>query len=246
MIRSHRTQTNEAVRCATLLPALAQICSPLALIEVGAAAGLTLLPDVYSYDHAGPPRSRHRPRGADAAVHSDRSGPPARPDPDGCLARWIDLHPLHPADAQDAHWLACLVWPAKGDRDDRLRQALQTARRHQPVVHRGDLVDDLALVADDAPMDATLVVYHSAVLAYVDACRRASFAAAVRDLGAVWLSNEAPGSSGPSSRSRQRLDGTRLCSSAMATRSWPPPTRTEPGSPEQTDSHPAHTETRHE
>ena len=36
---ARRTQTNEPARCATLLPALAQLPSPLALIEVGASAG---------------------------------------------------------------------------------------------------------------------------------------------------------------------------------------------------------------
>lgn len=45
-----RTQTNEAARCATLLPLLAALPGPLALIEVGAAAGLCLLPDNYAYD----------------------------------------------------------------------------------------------------------------------------------------------------------------------------------------------------
>src|SRR5690606_10739265 len=43
------TQTNEPGRCATLLPGLAAIPGPLALIEVGASAGLCLYPDRYSY-----------------------------------------------------------------------------------------------------------------------------------------------------------------------------------------------------
>ncbi|HSP53114.1 MAG TPA: DUF2332 family protein, partial [Cryobacterium sp.] len=47
--RSHSTQTNEPARCAVLLPALAAIPGPLALIEVGASAGLCLYPDRYSY-----------------------------------------------------------------------------------------------------------------------------------------------------------------------------------------------------
>ena len=47
------TQTNEPARCATLLPALARLPGPLALIEVGASAGLTLLFDRYSYDYDG-------------------------------------------------------------------------------------------------------------------------------------------------------------------------------------------------
>jgi hypothetical protein len=47
------TQTNEPARCATLLPVLAGLPQPLALIEVGASAGLCLLPDFYGYDYAG-------------------------------------------------------------------------------------------------------------------------------------------------------------------------------------------------
>jgi hypothetical protein len=45
---ARRTQTNEPARCATLLPLLAALPQPLALIEVGAAAGLCLLVDRYA------------------------------------------------------------------------------------------------------------------------------------------------------------------------------------------------------
>ena len=43
VILTRCTQTNEPARCAVLLPALAQLPEPLALIEAGASAGLTLL-----------------------------------------------------------------------------------------------------------------------------------------------------------------------------------------------------------
>ena len=49
---THRTQTNEPGRCATLLPLLASLPQPLALVEVGASAGLCLYPDKYSYRYA--------------------------------------------------------------------------------------------------------------------------------------------------------------------------------------------------
>jgi hypothetical protein len=39
------TQTNEPGRCAALLPVLAGLPQPLALLEVGASGGLCLLPD---------------------------------------------------------------------------------------------------------------------------------------------------------------------------------------------------------
>jgi hypothetical protein len=193
VMRARRTQTNEPARCAVLLPALAALPEPLALIEVGASAGLTLLPDHYSYDYAG-----HRVAG------TDQQAPVLRCEPRGPVplpgrvpaVQWragLDLNPLDVTSGEDMHWLRCLLWPGEGDREQRLAAAIATARRDPPAVHRGDLVTDLAALAGQAPPGATLVVYHSSVLAYVDQAQRQQFAAVVRDLGAVWLSSEAPG-----------------------------------------------------
>ena len=51
----------------------------------------------------------------------------------------------------------------------------------------------LPAVAAQAPRDLTLVVYHCSVLYQVPPQGREQFAAAVRDLGASWVSAEDPG-----------------------------------------------------
>jgi hypothetical protein len=193
---TRRTQTNEPARCATLLPALAQLPEPLALIEVGASAGLTLLFDRYSYDYEHD-HGRHQLAGCDPdapTLHCTARGPVPLPSQVPAIT-WragLDLNPLDVTDDDDVHWLSCLVWPGEGDRDQRLAAAIATARRDPPAVHRGDLLTDLPALAAQAPAEATLVIFHSAVLAYVAAAGRRQFADIVRDLPAVWLSNEAP------------------------------------------------------
>src|SRR3984885_2429746 len=83
VIMTRRTQTNEPARCAVLLPVLAGLPQPIALIDVGASAGLTLLFDRYSYDYGG---YRLAGRGPDAPP--PRTPPPCDASPaDRCRCR---------------------------------------------------------------------------------------------------------------------------------------------------------------
>jgi hypothetical protein len=193
VILARGTQTNEPARCAVLLPALALLPEPLALIEVGASAGLTLLYDRYSYDYGG----RHL-AGSDPQAPTLRcfpSGPVPLPDriPAITWRAGLDLSPLDVTSDDDVRWLSCLVWPGEGDRAERLRAAVAAARRRPPVVHRGDLRTDLPALAAQAPAGATVVVCHSSVLYQIAPDERERFAATVRGLGLGWLSSEAPG-----------------------------------------------------
>jgi hypothetical protein len=193
VIMTRRTQTNEPARCATLLPALARLPQPLALIEVGAAAGLCLLPDRYGFDYRRltvMPADRWLPAPVFACDASE--GTPLPESPVEVVWRTgLDLNPLDVTDPEDMAWLEALVWPGEGRRLELLRGAIEVARRDPPPVVRGDLRNDLRSVAAQAPPDATLVIFHTAVLAYVlQVEARDAFGETVRSLGARWLANE--------------------------------------------------------
>jgi hypothetical protein len=105
----------------------------------------------------------------------------------------LDLNPVDVRSEQDAAWLETLVWPGQDERVARLHAAINIARQDPPNVVRGDLLTDLAKLAATAPRDATLVVFHTAVLGYVlPQSEREKFAAIVKRTGAEWISNEPP------------------------------------------------------
>lgn len=192
---SRRTQTNEPGRCAVLLPLFASLPQPLALLEVGASAGLCLYPDRYSYLYD----SEHRIDPVDGASEVSIScatlGNPPLPAslPDVVWRAGIDLHPLDVRDESSMKWLEALVWPEQGFRHTRLNAAIAIARSDPPLLFEGDLVERLAEVVDEAPSDATLVVFHSAVLTYLDEDLRRAFIDQIRSLRATWISNEGIG-----------------------------------------------------
>src|SRR5258707_5661356 len=122
------TKPNEPARCAVLLPVLAQLPQPLALLDAGASAGLTLLIDRYSYGYAG-----HHLAGSDPDAPTlrcqARGRVPLPPRvPEIAWRAGLDLSPLDVTSNDDVRWLSCLVWPGEGDREQRL------AARRQLVI----------------------------------------------------------------------------------------------------------------
>ena len=187
-LRTRATQTNEAGRCAILLPVLAALPQPLALLDVGASAGLCLYPDRYSYrygDHligAGDPLLECAATGM---------GLPAGL-PEVVWRAGLDLNPLDVTDPADLAWLDALIWPEHAHRRARLRAAAALAAAEPPLLVRGDLVDDLPALAAQAPADATLVVFHTSVMYQVPPPRREAFIRTVRALPGHWIANEDP------------------------------------------------------
>ncbi len=192
---THATQTNEPGRCATLLPALAALDGPLALIEVGASAGLCLYPDRYSYRYrAGDGDRRLDPADGPSSVvlDCDATGPVPFPErlPEVVWRAGIDLNPLDVRSEQDVDWLDALIWPEHADRRARLRAAVEVARREPVELVRGDLNDSVEALVERAPADATVVVFHTAVLLYLDDAARDRFSGTMSRLPVRWLANE--------------------------------------------------------
>jgi hypothetical protein len=196
LVSTRTTQTNEARRCVVTLPALGLVASqsggPLALLEVGASAGLTLLVDRYGF------RIGSAQTGDDSSdVQLDCAvvGELLPPVPERLSIAWrlgIDLNPLDVRDPVTRDWLRALVWPEHRDRMAVLDAALEIARRDPPSVVRGDLTTDLAILARQVPSDPFMVVTSTWTLAYVEPELRRGFVETLRQVANarrsdVWL-----------------------------------------------------------
>jgi hypothetical protein len=207
-ILSRSTQTNEVGRLATLAPVFSHVQEvadrPLALVEAGASAGLCLYPDRFAYEW--------RTSGGRTRVTPDQS--PADPPPEVLTCDvegdaplpsrppWVswrgglDLNPLDVNDDAAMAWLVNLVWPEQEDRRHRLEAALAVARAEPVPLVRGDLLHDLPPLIEEASSHGEVVVFHSAVIAYLEETDRGVFQRMMGDLvadGAChWVSNEAP------------------------------------------------------
>lgn len=105
----------------------------------------------------------------------------------------LDLDPIDISDPNQIAWLEALVWPEQTDRLANLRLAIRITEKNKPRVVKGDLRTDLAGLVAEAPKDATLVVFHTAVLAYIRSpTEREEFARSVKSLRNFWISNESP------------------------------------------------------
>ena len=203
-----------------MLPILASLPGPLALLEVGASAGLCLLPDRYGYRYGehvvgeGPPL-------IDCRLVGDVTPPLPAALPEVAWRKGIDLEPLDVRDPDHERWLESLVWPGQTTRERHLREALALAREDPPEVVAGDLTELLEDVAAEAPRDATLVVFHTAVLSYLTVEQRIDVGVASRRWARRGSPARHPGSwASRHARGRSWSAGT-SCWSSTGRMRWP-------------------------
>ncbi|MDE2277113.1 MAG: DUF2332 family protein, partial [Burkholderiales bacterium] len=184
-------QTNEVQRSAALLPGLlyvaAQTRLPIALLEIGASAGLNLWCDRYRHD---PGAWAWGDPAAPLVLRTDWQGPPPPLQAGLRVASraGCDAHPVDLAQPGEGLRLASFIWPDQPARMQRLQAAQAAAAGWQ----RAEGVSVQALPAArfvaqalqlPRPGQAT-VLMHSVVWQYIGAGEQASIASAMHAAGA--------------------------------------------------------------
>lgn len=176
----------EVRRCACLLPAFglaaeAEGGRPLAVVEVGASAGLNLLWDRYGYDYGGRVYGvAGSPVWITCEVQGERRPPIPEPLPQVGWRLGIDLNPIDVRDDAATRWLRALVWPDQPERADLLARAIELARTDPPRMLAGDALDLLPAALAEIPSELTLCVVHTHTLNQFSPEARARFDAILR------------------------------------------------------------------
>jgi hypothetical protein len=178
VIRVRRVQTNDCGRSALLGPGLTWLSDRLpgsmALVDVGASAGLNLIPDRYRLDYGG-----HGTTGppSPVSIHCDVIGgepPIAAALPSFAVRVGLDRSPIDLADPDDARWLLACVWPDTG-RLERTAASIRLARESLPAVHPGDAVHDLPPLLEGLDEGVSAVVVNTWSLSYLSRAEREEY-----------------------------------------------------------------------
>ncbi|MBU8567037.1 DUF2332 domain-containing protein [Virgibacillus pantothenticus] len=170
LLESKLVQTNEIRRCAYLYPSFCYMYNitkkPLALIEIGTSAGLQLLWDTYSYSYI---NNGTVYGNSQSSVHISSEikgmGSPLL-YADSPPVTWkvgIDLHVSDVNDPADVQWLEALIWPEHQERLALFKNAVKQMQENPVKLIEGDGVALLPEVAEKAPKDATICVFHTHV-----------------------------------------------------------------------------------
>jgi hypothetical protein len=185
------TQTNEVNRAALLRPAwgrAAQIAAAmgrpeLAIIELGASAGLLLATDRYAFRYHRGESLRTYGEGT-LAIDCDVRGD-GWPDHAATAApvgsrTGVDLEPIQASDG--VTWLHACVWPEHTERAARLDRALAAVADLRPTMIAADMRSGLIAALGDTPANVTPCIQTSHAIVYLDAVGRGEL---VRSLAAI-------------------------------------------------------------
>ena len=184
---TRRTQTNEALRSAAILPWIASTAkawdAPIHLVDIGASAGLNLCLDRFDYDYDGHLILTAFSSATRLTLRCENRGGFALPERVPAIASrtGLDLSPIDAADADATAWLEALVWPEHTDRLERLRAALDIRRDTDVRMVAGDAAVTLREVEASLP-PGPMVVFHTVMAYQLDQEQRRALDAAVAEV----------------------------------------------------------------
>jgi hypothetical protein len=179
-------QTNEVQRCWGLLPGFLTAADgrPLDLIELGPSGGLNLFWDRYSYRYGD--ESWGGPAAGLALAGHAEGGPPRalfKTTVEVGRRIGIDRRPVDVTTDHGARLLEAFVWADQTDRLERVRRAIEVARRDPPRLLDGDYVEVLPALLAERDLEALTVVYHSVSTVYLRSEERERLDAVLEEEG---------------------------------------------------------------
>jgi hypothetical protein len=168
-----RLQTNEATRCANVLPAFFLAyqrggCKPLNMIEIGSSAGLNLRWELFRYQYGGKLLTEDIVLGervSPVSLYCTVEGPlPPLPEtgfPRVASCQGIDVQPRDIFNEQDMRWVRAAIWPEELRRHEILTSAIRLAQQTPMLLHQGDTCDLLPRLLTTIPDEQTAVIWHS-------------------------------------------------------------------------------------
>ncbi len=167
LIANRQVQINEVRRCIPLVLSLSQVTdgdeAPLALVDIGAAAGLNLLVDRFCYDFGSAGFLGHPDAALRLACECRGALLPPVPDRIPRIA-WrlgIDCQPIDVTDSHQTNWLIALCAPDDSGRLTVLQKAVEVARRYPPEIVVGTASEALPETISRVPVNLTLFLVHS-------------------------------------------------------------------------------------
>jgi hypothetical protein len=170
LLSGARLQTNEVTRCANLLPAFEIVSQrsgrqPLALIEMGASAGLNLNWPLFGY-HYGQITTGDLASSVQiqCVLQGDILPPIPATLPLIAQCQGIELFPLDIHNEADVRWLRSCIWPEESERYRLLDAAISLAQSQPTRVSVGDASNLLPAILATIPQEETLCLWHSFAL----------------------------------------------------------------------------------
>jgi len=196
-------QTNEAGRCAALLPGFLTVARetgmPLRLLEVGASAGLNLRWDRYRYEAEG--FSWGDPASSVRLSFQIEGEAPQPTEITVAERRGCDRSPIDPTSEDGRLTLLSYLWPDQAHRIERVRAALDLAAEVPVTIDRAGATDWIGARLAERREGVVTVVFHSIVMQYLGKEERRRFEVRMREAGEradatarlVWMRMEPAG-----------------------------------------------------